>query len=98
MRHPDGAPQLITFPAISDQPAGIASLRLGATSSAGAPVHYFVREGPAEVEGDKLVFTPVPPRAKFPVRVTVVAWQWGRSTPPQLQGAEPVERTFHLTK
>jgi hypothetical protein len=41
-----------------------------------------------------LKFTPVPPRAKFPVRVTVVAWQYGRSAAPKLKSAEPVERSF----
>jgi hypothetical protein len=32
------------------------------------------------------------------VKVTVVAWQWGRSIEPKLKTAEPVERMFHLTR
>jgi hypothetical protein len=62
------------------------------------PVHYYVREGPAEIEGDTLKFTAIPPRAKYPVKVTVIAWQWGRSIEPKLKTAEPVERTFNIVK
>jgi hypothetical protein len=53
-----------------------------------------VREGPAEVDGDTLKFTAIPPKAKFPVKVTVVAWQHGRSSEPKLKTAEPVAREF----
>jgi hypothetical protein len=94
----DGSPQRIDFPAIPDQRAGVESLKLAAVSSAGLPVSYYVVEGPAEVEGDSLVFTKVPPRAKFPVVVTVVAWQWGRGTDPKVRTAERVERSFLLKK
>ena len=61
-------------------------------------VRYFVREGPAEVDADVLTLTAVPPRAKFPVTVTVVAWQWGRSVEPAVRNAEPVERSFKIVK
>lgn len=99
LRNTVGAEQAITFPEIADQPVGAEPLQLPATSSAKVPVYYYVREGPAEVTDDgTLTFTPLPPRAKFPVRVTVVAWQWGRSIEPKLQTAEPVERTFLLTR
>ena len=73
-------------------------MKLGATSDAGVPVYYCVREGPAEVDGDFLKFTGIPPRAKFPVRVTVVAWQYGRAGEPKLQSAAPVTRSFNLVK
>ena len=75
---------------------GTASLKLHATSDAKVPVYFYVREGPAEIVGDTLKFTPVPPRAKFPVKVAVVAWQWGRSIEPKLKTAEPVERAILL--
>ena len=98
-RNKTGAEQAITFPEIADVRAGAKPVKLRATSSAKAPVYYYVREGPAEVDdrGD-LTFTPIPPRAKYPVKVTVVAWQWGRSIEPKLKTAEPVERTFAITK
>jgi hypothetical protein len=94
----EGAAQLLTFPAIPDQKAGTSTLKLEATSDAKMPVHYYVREGPAEIDGDSLVFTPIPPRSQFPVKVTVVAWQWGRSLEPKIKTADPVECTFSLLK
>jgi len=98
LRNTQGREQHISFPEIPNQRAGIKSLKLRATSDAGMPVHYFVREGPAEVDGDVLKFTPIPPRAKFPVKVTVVAWQYGRAADPKLKTAEPVERTFSIVQ
>jgi hypothetical protein len=41
---------------------------------------------------------PIPPRAKFPVKVTVIAWHYGRSIERLLQTAEPVERSFVIEK
>lgn len=98
LRNDKGAEQTITFPRIADQKAGTASITLAATSSAHMPVFYYVREGPAVIEGNTLRFTPVPPRATFPIHVTVVAWQWGRSSEPKLKLAKPVEQTFNLVK
>jgi hypothetical protein len=95
-RNTAGAEQHITFPEIPDQKAGTKSLQLHAVSDADVPVHYFVREGPAELDGDGLRFAKIPTRAKFPVKVTVVAWQYGRSTEPKLKTAEPVARSFNL--
>lgn len=82
-----GAAQKITFDPIADVTNGTASLRLSATSDAGLPVRFFVRAGPAKIVGEELVFTPVPPRSKFPVTVTIAAWQWGRATAPPVQTA-----------
>lgn len=94
----DGAEQKITFPRIADVKRGTKMVNLNATSDAGLPVYYYVQSGPAEVDGDSLEFTAIPARAKFPVKVTVVAWQYGRSVEPKLQSAEPVEREFFITK
>jgi len=88
-----GKPQAIVFPEIAAVKAGTESLALAAASDAGLKVRYYVREGPAEVEGDTLKLTTLPPRAKFPVKVTVVAWQWGN---PEVNTAAPVERTFSI--
>lgn len=62
-------------------------------SDCGLPVYYYVKEGPAELQDNRLVFTKIPPRSKFPVKVTVVAWQYGIAG--QVQTAEPVERSFY---
>lgn len=98
LKNTAGADQQITFPKIAGQRLGAPPVKLRATSDSGEPVSYYVREGPAEIEGDTLKFTAIPPRAKFPVKVTVVAWQWGRSIDPKLKTAEPVEQTFEIRK
>lgn len=97
LRNEAGASQRITFAPIPDQTTDAQQITLQASSDAGAKVHFYVREGPAEVDGDTLCLTAIPPRAKFPVKVTVVAWQWGRTIEPKLKTAEPVERTFLIT-
>ena len=97
-RNTRGTEQHITFPEIPDQKTGAGPIPLRAKSDAGVPVYYDVREGPAKIEGDVLKLTIIPPRAKFPVKITVVAWQYGRAADPALQSAAPVERTFAITK
>ncbi len=98
LRHAEGAEQHITFPAIPDQQAGTKSIKLSATCDSGTPVYYYVREGPAEIEGGTLTFTAIPPRSRYPVKVTVVAWQYGRTSDPKLQTAVPVEQAFSIVK
>lgn len=95
-RFAEGVPQTITFPPIANQKVGIAIIPLTAASDAGVPVGYYVREGPAFVRDGVLHLTPLPPRAKLPVRITIVAWQLGRGTAPKLRVASPVERAFLL--
>jgi hypothetical protein len=101
LKNTRGAPQTIDFPQPADVQAGegLKPIQLAAKSSAGAQVYYYVREGPAEVDDQgRLTFTPIPPRARFPIDVTVVAWQWGRSIEPLLQSAAPVTTTFKIEK
>jgi hypothetical protein len=95
-RFTEGAMQSITFPAIADQQRNAKTVALAATSDAGVSVGYYVREGPAFVRDGMLHLTPLPPRARLPVRITVVAWQLGRGTEPRLQAAKPVEQAFLL--
>ena len=90
-----GLAQKITFEKIPDVKAGTISIQLAAKSDSGLPVKYFVRAGPAVVQGDQLVFRPIPPRAKFPLAVTVAAWQFGRSCDVPVK-TEIVEQTFNL--
>jgi hypothetical protein len=61
-------------------------------------VYFYVREGPAEVSGDTLRFTQIPPAAKFPVKVAVVAWQLGCAGEPSFKTATPVTREFFITR
>ena len=78
-----GAAQTITFDPPPNVIVGTKELTLGASASSGFPVEYFVVSGPAEVVENKLRFTTIPPRAKFPVKVIVTAYQMGRTTAPQ---------------
>jgi hypothetical protein len=92
----EGKEQQIIFPAISDQRRTGGVLHLGAVSSAGLPVYYYVKEGPAVVKDGVLSFTAIPPRSRYPIRVTVVAWQYGRRSAPAVATATPVERIFYI--
>jgi len=99
IRRKDGKPQTIEFPLMADQPADTKSLKLEATASSGLPVQYFVISGPVEIGGnDTLTFLPIPPRAKFPIRVLVGAYQWGRATGDKFASAGPVTCQFFITK
>lgn len=98
VRNSVGPAQRIAFAPLPNQKSGTTTVPLVATSDSGEKVRFYVREGPAWVDGDTLHLTPLPPRTRFPVKVTVVAWQWGRSIEPKLQSAEPVERTFEMVR
>lgn len=92
----EGTPQKIHFEPIEDQSADIGTIPLVAKADSGMKVRFFVVAGPAKVEGDALKLTPVPPRTRFPVEITVTAWQWGRGIEPRVQTAEPVTQSFRL--
>jgi hypothetical protein len=97
-RNTEGAEQHIIFPEIPDQKEGTKSVALQATCDSGRKVSFCVREGPAEVEGDHLRLTVIPPGAKFPVKVTVEAWQFGSAAAPQWKTAASIAQTFLVTK
>ncbi|MBB5440258.1 hypothetical protein HDC92_003958 [Pedobacter sp. AK017] len=104
--------QTINFPKIPDIKPNVKEITLNAISDMGLPVQYYVLEGPAVLQGNRLKLTKVPPKARYPVKVTVVAWQWGRNeelaartagTDLPLAGqsvktALPVEQTFYIYK
>ncbi|MCD8043262.1 MAG: hypothetical protein LUH10_09370 [Tannerellaceae bacterium] len=98
LANPTGEPQQIHFPALPDVTGDCTQLPLQAVASSGLPVYYYVKEGPAKIKDNMLQLTPVPPKTKYPVKVTVVAWQYGRSIAPEIQTATPVERTFYITQ
>lgn len=95
-RNKEGRLQKITFPPLKDISKSVKQVSLHAVADAGLPVYYYVKEGPAEIKNGKLVITKIPPRAKFPLKVTVVAWQYGRSEEPKVQSAEAVEQSFYI--
>jgi hypothetical protein len=94
----EGDSQHIFFPRQRDIKIGTKSVTLTASADRALPVYYYVLEGPAEVKGNQLVLTAIPPRTRFPVKVTVVAWQYGRSIEPKIRSAEPVTQTFYINR
>ncbi len=94
----DGREQHITFLPVADQGPGAKNIRLQAVSDVKVPVSFYVQDGPAVIHGNTLDLTAIPPKSKFPIKVTVVAWQYGNSNEPKLQTAEPVERVFWIYK
>lgn len=98
LQNKEGIDQHISFPAIPNIKEGINSIPLTATSDSGMPVYFYVQEGPAEIKNGKLIFTKIPPRSKFPIKVTVVAWQYGRSVEPKIKSATPVVQSFYILK
>lgn len=92
----EGVSQTITFPPIADVTADTKPIPLTAISDAGLPVEFFVVSGPAIIKDSRLVLTAIPPRARFPVEVTVAAWQWGRRSAPKVKTAPVVRQTFHI--
>ena len=94
----EGLPQKITFEPIRDLKAGTSSVPLVAQSDSALPVRFFVVAGPATAENGRLMLTKIPPRAKFPIAVTVAAWQWGRGVEPKVRTAETVRQTFHIVQ
>ena len=98
MRLTAGKPQTLTFPKLEDQPASVKSVELRATSDSGLPIDYYVVSGPAEVDGNMLRIVQIPAKSHFPIRVTVVAYQWGRTIESLYRSAVPVEQTFSIVK
>ena len=93
-----GKTQAITFPPLGPLKTASPPLRLKATSDAGLPVRYYVESGPAVIEGDTLKLAEIPKRATFPLRITVVAYQYGSAIEPLVQSAEPVKQVLAVEK
>lgn len=91
-----GKRQYILFPGLPDVHVDASPVRLQASSDAGLPIAYYVKAGPATVDGDRLIWTAIPPRAKYPIKVSVIAWQYGQKG--TIQSAEPVERYFYINQ
>lgn len=94
-RNTQGKSQKITFTPIADVKVSKKSIALDATSDAGLPVQFYVVAGPSIIENNKLIFTPIPPKTKYPIAVTVAAWQWGNAKQ-GIKMAEIVKQTFYI--
>jgi hypothetical protein len=92
----EGVEQSLRFDSIANQHEDVKSIKLYAESSAKLKVHFFVKEGPAYINDNTMQFSAIPPRTKFPVKVTVVAWQYGIAG--KTKTASPITRTFYISK
>ena len=70
---------------------------LTATSDRGLPVRFAVESGPAVIRDGKLELAEVPVRARWPLRIAVVASQFGSAVAPLVQSAKPVELSIEVT-
>lgn len=93
-----GKDQKITFPPIGDLKADAVPIMLKATSDSGLPVEYYVAHGPAIIENGRLRITEIPLRARFPLEIEVVAYQFGRGIDPRVRTATPVSQQVHIRK
>lgn len=94
----EGKEQFITFDSIPDIKAGTKSVDLHAKSTSGLQVYFYVKNGPAEVKGNKLVLTKIPVKSKYPVKVTVFAWQYGKASAEKYKTAQTIKREFFIVK
>lgn len=94
----EGTAQTIAFDPIPDVVAGTKTVPLTARSDQGLPVGFFVVVGPAVVGNGSLELSDLPPRTRFPVEVTVAAWQWGRPSAPKIRTAPVFRRTFKIVR
>jgi hypothetical protein len=94
-----GTDNVITFPVIANQNINsLAPISLGATSTAGVVVRYFVANGPAHISNGQLIIDKdsIPAHTRFPMPVTVTAYHLGTITP-AVKTATAVSRTFYIT-
>ena len=94
----EGSAQTVDFPQISDRKEGFRPFSLKANATSGLPVDFCVIDGPVEIRDGKLTMTEIPPRAKFPVSVTIAAMQRGSQIDPKFQSAKSQFRIFQITK
>jgi hypothetical protein len=97
-RNTEGILQTITFDKIPDKISGTRSVVLSARSDSGLPIGFFVVAGPAIIKNEMVVFTKVPPRTKYPVSITIGAWQWGSNREPKVKMAGIVYQKFNLNQ
>lgn len=96
VRLAEGREQHIRFEPLRNVRKGTRSIILKASSDSGLPVSFYAECGPVRVDGSRLILEEMPPRSKFPVHVSVVAFQYGRKGIDPIQTAEPVRQSFFI--
>ncbi len=92
-----GEPQTISFSLPAQLKRADFPVALTATSDRGLPVRFAVESGPAVIRDGKLELAEVPVRARWPLRIAVVASQFGSAVAPLVQSAKPVELSIEVT-
>ena len=77
----DAKDQTLTFPPHADVPITTSAVHLGATSSSGLPVAYFVVQGPDVIHDGDFIPMEIPLGTKRPLSVTIGAYQVGEFRP-----------------
>jgi hypothetical protein len=99
MKNTNGISQKINFPKMNDITEDVRTIQLQATVDSPQKPEYYVKAGPAIIVCDSILkITSIPPKSKFPVKITVVACQWGRTIDPLYQTAREVKQTFYIQK
>jgi len=93
----EGMQQHISFDTLPTYVDGIGPISLHAHSDSNMPVQFFIVAGPAIIKNNQVIFTPIPPRSHYPIKVTISAWQWGRSIEPKVQTAKIINQSFYIT-
>ena len=96
VRLAEGREQHIRFEPLRNVRKGTGSIILKASSDSGLPVSFYAECGPVRVDGSRLILEEMPPRSRFPVHVSVVAFQYGRKGIDPIQTAEPVRQSFFI--
>ncbi len=91
-----GKEQTITFPELADISASQEGVLLNAASDSGLPVDYYVGYGPAAIDDGTLWIVQLPKRARYPIEISVVAYQFGSGKDPLVKTSRPVERRFRI--
>jgi hypothetical protein len=94
-----GKGQKINFPNFANRKSNDTKpIRLNAISDSNLPVQYYIETGPAIIEDGFIKIKQAPVNSKYPLKITVVAYQWGRTLSPQYKSAMPVVQSFFLYK
>ncbi len=88
--------QTISFPDVPPIAASTRYVLLQAKASSGMPVAYFVRSGPAIVVNNQLIITQIPEGSKFPIPISVAAYQVGRTGVGGVYAAPTVYKTVWI--
>ena len=98
IRNTKGDAQTLRFDKLSNISLGTSAVPLSARASSGLPVQFYVESGPAVVEGNTLRILSVPPRSRYPVRIIVSAYQWGRVGSQPVRSVGPATQEIFIEK